>query len=148
MNILENLKQGIKTDSPEATAACGEAVAMVLPENHTLALAGDLGTGKTTFVRGLANFWQITENITSPTYNIFFRYRGVRNLIHLDAYRLENERQWDDLMIEDFLLPPFCLAIEWPEKAGSRLPADIWTLRFSIAEPGSHVIQWVSDASV
>ena len=141
MSILEKLNEGLNTSTPAETAACGEAVAEILPGDCTLALFGELGSGKTTFVKGLAKFWQIAEDITSPTYNLFVTYTGIRNLIHLDAYRIEDEKQWDDLMIEDFLAPPFCLAIEWPENLGSRVPEDSWTLTFTIVQSGVHLIR-------
>lgn len=111
-----------------------------MPENCSIALYGDLGAGKTTFIKGLARAWEIRETVTSPTFNIFTIYRGSRNLIHLDAYRITQESQLDDLMLDDFLIPPFCLAIEWPENLGSQLPADCWKLQLNIVSPGRHSI--------
>lgn len=115
-DCLKALKRGVRTDSPGATETLAGQLALVFPENHVLALKGDLGTGKTTFVRGLARAWGITQPITSPTFNLFVSYAGPdRNLVHLDAYRLDREDALDDLMIPDFLETPWAFVIEWPE---------------------------------
>jgi len=138
MNILEQLEQGVTTSAAEETLALAENLAAFLPENHTLALQGELGAGKTTFVKGLAQAWGITEDITSPTFNIFTLYRGARNLLHLDAYRLENVRQIETLMVDEFLEPPFCLAVEWPENVSPWLPDNCWRLNLNIRADQSH----------
>ena len=97
-----------------------------------LALHGDLGVGKTTFVRGLAQAWNINEPITSPTFNLYTVYQGTRQLVHLDAYRLDPGANLETLMIDDFLVPPWCMAIEWPERIAEELPANAWHLYLSI----------------
>ena len=138
LNILTQLKQGIITHSAQETEAIAEKLALVLPEDHTLGLYGDLGVGKTTFVRGLARAWDVQESITSPTFNIFTLYRGKRNLLHLDAFHIETEDQIESLMLEEFLQHPWCLAIEWPENLGARLPKNIWRLYLEIIDQGQH----------
>lgn len=120
-DILTRLQQGITCDSPEATAAVAAELAAVLPPCAVLALRGDLGAGKTSFVRGLAQAWGIAGPITSPSFNLLNLYRGgERMLIHIDAYRLQSPEQAEGLLIDDLLEPPYCLAVEWPE----RFPAD------------------------
>jgi tRNA threonylcarbamoyladenosine biosynthesis protein TsaE len=143
MNICDSLKEGILTNSPEEMLEVAGAFAEVCPENLTLELSGDLGAGKTVFVKGLARAWKIPGTVTSPTFNIFSIYHGERNLLHMDAYRLESADQVDALMIEDFLQPPFCLAVEWPEKVADWLPAGSWRLQFSIEPDHSHRVQLV-----
>lgn len=120
MSILERLSAGIVTRSPEESALVAAELAAVLPDEATLALEGDLGAGKTTFVKGLARAWGVRETVSSPTFNIYNLYRGARLLAHMDAYRLDPATAiWDELMLEDFIQPPFCLAIEWPGNLGS-----------------------------
>ena len=115
MNILDRLRDGISAHSPEESAAIARALAELLPEEAVLALEGDLGAGKTTFVKGLAQAWNIHEPITSPTFNIYHLFRGDRILAHMDAYRLNPDTEiWEELMLDELLFPPFCLAIEWP----------------------------------
>ncbi|MDQ8186886.1 tRNA (adenosine(37)-N6)-threonylcarbamoyltransferase complex ATPase subunit type 1 TsaE [Pelagicoccus sp. SDUM812002] len=125
MNILDRLKSGITTDSVEATHKIAHELAEHLPDEAILTLEGDLGAGKTTFVKGLAHAWSIQEAVTSPTFNIYNIYQGTRQLAHMDAYRLEESPDiWDELMLEELIYPPFCLAIEWP----SKLPFIPWPI--------------------
>jgi tRNA threonylcarbamoyladenosine biosynthesis protein TsaE len=105
-----------------------------------LALHGDLGVGKTTFVQGLARGLEIMDPVTSPTFNIFTLHRGRINLLHLDAYRLENSRQVEDLLLSDFMISPWCLAIEWPEKIADWLPAGTLHLELGIAVDERHTL--------
>ena len=121
MPIPAKFYEGITTASAEATMDAAEELALHLPEDCTLALQGDLGAGKTTFVKGLARAWSIQETITSPTFNIYSIYQGQRQLIHVDLYRLSGPGDWKGLMLDEFLISPFCLAIEWPERLAQDL---------------------------
>ncbi len=148
MNIFEKLEAGISSLSAEETESIAAEIAASLPEEAILELNGDLGSGKTTFVKGLAKAWNIQELVTSPTFNIFNVYDGSRRLLHMDAYRLTSkESVLEELMLEDFASPPFCLAIEWPENS----PAIPWpttcALRFSIQADHSRTIQLESEKS-
>jgi tRNA threonylcarbamoyladenosine biosynthesis protein TsaE len=145
MPILENLRSGLTTLSSEETIDIGASLASELPENAILTLEGDLGAGKTTFVKGLAQGLCILETITSPTFNIFNYYRsrdGQTTLLHMDAYRLEGAPNMaEELMLEDFMKPPFCLAIEWPQLLGALPWKPTLELVFSIESPGKHSIR-------
>ena len=90
-----------------------KAVAERCPESCFLALHGDLGVGKTTFIKYLARVWGI-EDVRSPSFDVLHVHHGVRMLIHMDAYRLQNGRI-EDFNLDDLCQPPFCCAIEWPE---------------------------------
>jgi len=138
--ILARFAVGWATNSPVETEAAGAALATVLPLDTILALHGDLGAGKTTLVRGLAQAWDAPGPITSPTFNYFLIYRGRRQLVHLDAYRLARPEDYDSLLIDEFLESPWCLAIEWPENLGDRLPANTWHLFFASPEESRRVL--------
>jgi tRNA threonylcarbamoyladenosine biosynthesis protein TsaE len=140
-DAAERLRAGVLSTSAAETEALASGFARLFPENRTLALHGDLGAGKTTFVRGLARAWEINEPVTSPTYNLFTLYSGTRNLLHFDAYRLQSDGDVDALMIEDFLVEPWCLAVEWPERVADWLPADAWRLEFAIEPDQGHRIR-------
>ncbi|PTY00350.1 tRNA (adenosine(37)-N6)-threonylcarbamoyltransferase complex ATPase subunit type 1 TsaE [Opitutus sp. ER46] len=140
-NIFADLRAGIVTASAEQTRSIALRLAAALPPDTTLALHGDLGVGKTTFVQGLAHGLGIPGVITSPTFNIFTLHRGPTNLVHLDAYRLESARQIEDLLLEDFLISPWCLAIEWPEKISEWVPATALHLDLQITAEERHRIQ-------
>jgi tRNA threonylcarbamoyladenosine biosynthesis protein TsaE len=142
MNIFAELRAGITTHAASETQALATRLALVLAPDATLALHGDLGVGKTTFVQGLAKGFGVTDVVTSPTFNIFTLHRGGgRTLVHLDAYRLENDRQIDSLMLEDFLISPYCLAVEWPERIAGWLPRDTLHLTLSIIDADHHRVQ-------
>lgn len=102
--------------SVDDTFNLASEVAKCLPVDSSLALIGDLGSGKTTFVKGLACGFGIAQVVNSPSFNIFNIYYGAVTLLHVDAYRLDGtESATDGLMIDDFLISPYCLAVEWPE---------------------------------
>lgn len=145
MPILEILRSGLATHSGAETIDIGKSLASELPENSILTLEGDLGAGKTTLVKGLALGFEIEETVTSPTFNIFNYYpsrNGKSALLHMDAYRLEGDPNMvDELMLEDFMKPPYCLAIEWPKMLGPLPWKPTLELVFSIEPPGTHLIR-------
>jgi tRNA threonylcarbamoyladenosine biosynthesis protein TsaE len=140
-DLLKKLRTGLITKDAAETEQIASDLASHLPPDTVLALHGDLGSGKTTFVRGLARGLEIREPITSPTFNLYSIYQGSRQLIHLDAYRLESGTDLDALMIEDFLRPPWCFAVEWPERIHNALPDDTWHLYLEINAKSKHHIQ-------
>src|SRR5688572_30693272 len=141
MSILSQLRAGVITSSAEETRALAAEFARTLPPDVTLALHGNLGVGKTTFVQGLARGLGITESVTSPTFNIFTLHRGPTNLLHLDAYRLETAQQVEDLLLADFMNSPWCLAVEWPEKIADWLPPGTLHLELGIAPDERHTLK-------
>jgi tRNA threonylcarbamoyladenosine biosynthesis protein TsaE len=140
--ILERLRQGVTTNSADETRALAEQLAAVLPPDTALALHGDMGVGKTTFVQGLAHGLGVHEHVTSPTFAIYSVYRGQgRTLVHLDAYRLENEGQLDAILLEEFLVSPWVLAVEWPDKVAGWLSPQAWHLTLAIVEGDRHHVR-------
>lgn len=139
MNILGQLKNGVTTGSVAETRALAAELAAELPPDTTLALHGDLGVGKTTFVQGLAQGLGVREQVTSPTFAIYSVHQGARTrLVHLDAYRIEKETQLESLLLDEFLISPYVLAVEWPEKTGAWLAKDALHLTLSIVEGDKH----------
>jgi tRNA threonylcarbamoyladenosine biosynthesis protein TsaE len=146
--LEKKLIAGICSRSAAETELLAAEIGAILPVDSVLALHGDLGAGKTTFVRGLARAWGIQEAVTSPSFNLYTIYKGDRQLIHLDAYRLGSGADLDALMIEDFLQPPWCFAVEWPERIPDALPQDAWHLYLTINEDQSHQIRLKGASSV
>jgi tRNA threonylcarbamoyladenosine biosynthesis protein TsaE len=141
-NICDRLRVGIETASAEETRSLAAAFALVVPDDTVLALHGDLGVGKTTFVQGLAAGLRIQEPVTSPTFNLFSLYQNEsRRLLHVDAYRLENGDQVDALLLEDFMITPWIAAIEWPERIADWLPTQTWHLTLGITATRNHTIK-------
>ena len=142
MNIFDRLLAGVTTASAAETQALAFELATALPPDTTLALHGDLGVGKTTFVQGLAHGLGVTDSVTSPTFTIFTLYRGrERTLVHLDAYRIENDQHIESLMLEDFLVSPWCMAVEWPEKIASLIPKNSLHLDLGITPEERHTVR-------
>ena len=79
--------------------------------------------------------------MTSPTFNIFTLHRGPTNLLHLDAYRLETAQQVEDLLLSDFMISPWCLAVEWPEKIADWLPPGALHLELGIQPDERHTLR-------
>jgi tRNA threonylcarbamoyladenosine biosynthesis protein TsaE len=105
------------THSQGETADVARAIAASLSPGAVLLLIGDLGAGKTAFVRGLAEGLGVSpEDVSSPTFTLIQEYRGGRvPLIHVDLYRLDNAREIDELGLQELGLNSV-LAIEWAEK--------------------------------
>jgi tRNA threonylcarbamoyladenosine biosynthesis protein TsaE len=107
----------VTTQSEEETAAIGREVGSTLSAGDVLLLYGDLGAGKTAFVRGLAEGLGIRrDEVSSPTFTLIQEYRGGRlPLFHVDLYRIEDPREFDELGLEE-IAEDGVLAIEWADK--------------------------------
>lgn len=120
------------TSSEEETTAIGERLGSTLRAGDVLLLYGDLGAGKTAFTRGLARgLGAAADEVTSPTFTLVQEYRGRLTLFHVDLYRLE-EREVDDLGLEELILGDGVVAIEWAERWRGR-PDDVIEVRFEHA---------------
>lgn len=114
--------------SEEDTILLGQQVAQTLPSGAILALSGDLGAGKTTFVQGLARGLEIKDPIQSPTFSILNIYPG---LYHFDLYRLKNSADFLGLGFDEYFEKDGVCAIEWPERIPSLLPPHTISIHFS-----------------
>ena len=102
---------------PAETEALGEKFGRIARPGFVLALSGDLGAGKTQFVKGLARGLGVTARVHSPTFTLVNEYGGGRlKLFHLDLYRLETPAQILSAGIEEFLSPDGVAVIEWAER--------------------------------
>ena len=111
----------LETASPEETERVGAAVARELRPGDVVTVSGELGTGKTTFVRGACHGLGVDGPVTSPTYTIGPRYEGRVPVSHLDFFRFESVSQpeWGDL---EPYFDGAVVFVEWPEAAGDDLP--------------------------
>jgi tRNA threonylcarbamoyladenosine biosynthesis protein TsaE len=122
----------IVTASEEETSAAGARLAESLRAGDVVLLYGDLGAGKTAFVRGLAEgLGAPGDEVSSPTFTIVQEYAGRVTLYHVDLYRLE-EREVDDLGLEELVLGDGVVAIEWAERWRDR-PDDAIEVRIDDA---------------
>jgi len=109
------------SSSPEETEEIAGRLAPSLRPGDVVTVSGELGSGKTTFVRGAAHALGVVAPVTSPTYTVGNRYHGRVDVSHLDLYRFESvsAAEWGDL--EPYFDNAVCF-VEWPEAAGSGLP--------------------------
>jgi tRNA threonylcarbamoyladenosine biosynthesis protein TsaE len=111
----------VESSSPEETEAIAAKLAGELRPGDVVTVAGELGSGKTTFVRGACRALGIQGPVTSPTFTVGHRYRGNVEVSHLDLYRFDSvsPAEWGDL--EPYFDDAVCF-VEWPEAAGNALP--------------------------
>jgi tRNA threonylcarbamoyladenosine biosynthesis protein TsaE len=107
----------VTSHSPSDTEALGENFGRAAKHGSVIALSGDLGAGKTQFVKGLARGLGISARVHSPTFTLVAEYTGGRlKLFHLDLYRLETPEEIQGAGVEEFLEPDGVAVIEWAEK--------------------------------
>jgi tRNA threonylcarbamoyladenosine biosynthesis protein TsaE len=118
----------LETDSAAATEAAGAALAERLGPGDVVLISGDLGSGKTTFVRGACRALGVEEPVTSPTFTIGQLYAGRVEVAHLDLYRLDSLAGEDPSLLDDYLTPDRVGFVEWPaigEPAIARVAARV-----------------------
>ena len=129
------------------TRNLGEHLIKELPRLDTLLLKGPLGAGKTSLVQGIASALAIDEPITSPTFALSQHYAGgKRHLIHIDLYRLDNQKSANELFLqeeEEANSLNSILVIEWPERLSIELH-DAWLIQLSYEKGGGRKAQLIS----
>jgi len=129
------------TRSPEETEALGAEVAAGLDPGAVVVISGELGAGKTTFVRGACRALGVAGAVTSPTFTIGRRYRGDRVAVaHLDLYRLAGIDDEEPALLDDYLDAETITFVEWPAGAADRLAAPTLEVRMSHAGADARVI--------
>jgi tRNA threonylcarbamoyladenosine biosynthesis protein TsaE len=128
MPILDSRTLEFFSRSPEQTRRVGMRLGALLQVGDLVCLSGDLGAGKTTLVQGMAQGWGSLDPVSSPTFVLVNMYRRPDRtaLMHLDAYRLQNALEAEDLDLV-LMLETGPLVVEWPERIESALPSErIW----------------------
>jgi tRNA threonylcarbamoyladenosine biosynthesis protein TsaE len=121
--VAEGRIHEFTTRSGADTVEVGRKLARLLKPPQFLLLIGELGTGKTTLVKGIAEALDAAaaDEVTSPTFTLLHEYEGLRNgepvkLYHIDVYRLESERQLETLGLDELLTPDALVFVEWGDK--------------------------------
>ena len=122
----------ITTHCLDETQKLGEKIGRLIKSPMAIALTGDLGSGKTAFVQGLAKGLEVPPEyyITSPTFTLVNEYPGRRRLFHIDLYRLDHYGDLEDIGFYDILQADGVVAIEWAEKLSNDLLSNYIALRF------------------
>jgi tRNA threonylcarbamoyladenosine biosynthesis protein TsaE len=110
--------------TPEDTMAVGEAVASLIREGDAVALTGELGAGKTTFVRGAARALGFDGAVASPTFTLVREYQGRVRIYHVDVYRLDRVQDVLDLGLDEMAAEGGVLLVEWGDAVEGFLPDD------------------------
>jgi tRNA threonylcarbamoyladenosine biosynthesis protein TsaE len=110
-------EQSLRSDSPAETEAIGARIATELEPGDVVLVSGELGSGKTTLIRGACRALGVEGPVTSPTFTIGHRYRGRVPVSHLDLFRLETLEGEDPGLLDDYLTADAVAFVEWPESA-------------------------------
>src|SRR4051795_2511067 len=121
------------SESPEQTEAAGAQLAASLKPGDVVLVQGEMGAGKTTFVRGAARALGVTGPVTSPTFTLGNRYAGEVPIAHLDLHRLDTLAGEDPGLLDDYVDPATIAFVEWPEVAEGELEP---TVRVKLAHAG------------
>jgi tRNA threonylcarbamoyladenosine biosynthesis protein TsaE len=133
----------IVSDSPDETIALGKKIAGFLCAGSIVAITGNLGSGKTCLTKGIALGLGVTENITSPTYTIINEYRceSSTTLYHIDAYRLNCDKDFEDIGGIDVIHSGGISIIEWSERIPKSIPENSIIIRMEMTNPLSRTIK-------
>jgi len=120
--VMEMIVLEVRTQNEEETEQVGEKLGSMLKPGSVVALFGDMGAGKTVFVRGLARAAGYSGRVTSPTYSLVNEYEGSIPVFHFDMYRLRGEEELYEIGWEEYLERGGICAVEWSERIVDALP--------------------------
>jgi len=118
------------TNGAEESIKLGKKFSKLLKSGDVIGLNGDLGAGKTTFIKGILQGFNYEENVTSPTFTLINEYYADLKVIHIDFYREENIMRWKNLGFEEIINNNDIILIEWSNLIPELLPADIKIIFF------------------
>jgi tRNA threonylcarbamoyladenosine biosynthesis protein TsaE len=126
--------------SEEETIAIGYEFAEKLVRGDSVSLFGQLGAGKTEFIKGVCNYFQVEEIVTSPTFAIINQYSGFRDgdeiiIYHIDLYRIKSQKEFEEIGFEDCLYSPDAIKlIEWADKVSGILSSSTYTVKIILSD--------------
>jgi tRNA threonylcarbamoyladenosine biosynthesis protein TsaE len=132
----------ITTHCLEETQKLGEKIGRLLEKGAFFTLYGDLGSGKTSFVQGLARGLAVPSDryVTSPTFTLINEYQGRLKLFHIDLYRIDGEADMDDLGVDEMINGKSVVAVEWPEKLPKNFMSDYLEIKFIMVDDTTRTI--------
>ena len=120
------------TRSADETLALAGSVGDLLRAGDVVSLAGDLGTGKTVFARGVARALGVSEPVVSPSFTIVREYEGRVPLVHVDVYRIDTFQELHDLGFEEVVRDDAVTLVEWGDVIDGMLPGDRLDVRMAV----------------
>ena len=139
---MPNSQLQITTHTVHETQKLGKTIGQRIQFPLVIGLSGDLGSGKTAFVQGLAEGLEVPSEyyITSPTFTLVNEYPGRFPLIHIDLYRLDGIHDLEDIGLDELLYDQAVIAIEWAEKMSHQLPDHHLAMTFEITNDNDRKI--------
>jgi tRNA threonylcarbamoyladenosine biosynthesis protein TsaE len=132
----------ITSSSAESTVEIGSRIAALCPKGTTVCLTGQLGAGKTQFVKGFGKAIGVDpESVTSPTFTIATRLEGATPINHVDLYRVVDDDEFDELGLHEHFAAPEITLIEWGERYLHRFPRDFLWIEFVLEPSGARRIE-------
>jgi tRNA threonylcarbamoyladenosine biosynthesis protein TsaE len=137
------MKAVIQTKSPSETIRLGKRIGGLLRPGDVVALVGELGTGKTQFIKGLAGGVGVGKPtyISSPSFTLINEYPGRVPFYHVDLFRLEREKDAEELGLEDYFQGDGVTAIEWADKIPSLLPKEMLFIHIAYTGKNSRSLE-------
>jgi len=135
----------LTSEGPDETIELGRRLGSLLKADDVVALSGPLGSGKTTFSKGIALGLGVpsADNIVSPTYVLIQESQGDVPLFHIDAYRIEKGPELEELGIEEYWSRGGVCLVEWAERIQSALPEELFWIDFEIGEGEKRVLRFI-----
>ena len=125
----------LRAATPADTRAIGEALAPLLRPRDAVALTGELGAGKTTFVQGVARGLDVEDRVVSPTFTLIKEYTGRLDVAHVDVYRLDRVQDVVDLGLEELGTGEDVLLVEWGDAVEGLLPPERLRVELAAEDP-------------
>lgn len=145
----------LRSRSESETIQIGEQFAERLRVGDVVALEGDLGAGKTEFVKGVCRYFSVEDLVTSPTFSIINQYDGTTlygdsvKIYHVDLYRIDSPKELADVGFDDMVFAHDAIKlIEWPDKASQLMPARRWNVRITADDQDDDIRHIVITAPV
>ena len=138
--------QKITSKGPEETKAFGKHLAKGLKKGDIICLYGDLGSGKTTLIKGIASGLKISPaKVNSPTFVLMNMYKGRLPLFHFDLYRIENLQGISSIGYDEFLYGDGISVIEWADRLGKFLPEQYLKIEMKHKRPNERLIRFSAE---
>ena len=129
------------SNSPDITMSIGFEFSQEIKAGDIIAIEGEIGAGKTTFIKGVLKGLGYKGNVNSPTYTLINEYQADNKIIHIDCYREKNINRWLNIGLIDYFEGNNVLFIEWPENIKSILPKETNDIFFEIVNFNERLIR-------
>jgi tRNA threonylcarbamoyladenosine biosynthesis protein TsaE len=130
------VEAALESDSPQATERAARAVGKLLRPGDVVLIAGDVGTGKTTWVRAACDALGVRDPVTSPSFTIGQVYAGPVPVAHVDLFRLETLAGEDPALLADYLTPDRVVFVEWPGAGRAEVDPERVALELELSHEG------------